>query len=273
MGILLALIFLLIAVPGHAQGVGEVGLAFERNEGQADAKVKFLARAHGYSLLLTGNEALMKFTTPKPAAIGMKFLGQKQNGRVEGVDVLAGTTNYLIGPGSTSHTNIRSYRKVRYSEIYPGIDVEYRGNGRFLEYDFVLRPGADPGKIRIAFSGVHGASINSSGDLVLKTDADPIVQKKPHVYQEIDGREQAVDAAYVVNGHRVGFKVASYDETRPLIIDPELVYSTFFGGSGAEIGYGVAVDAQGAVYVAGTTASTDFPTKSPAQGANKGGSK
>src|SRR5262249_3981487 len=224
----------------------------------------------GYSLLLTGNEALMKFTTPKPAAIGMKFLGQNRTARIDGLDPLAGTTNYLRG-GSSAHTDIRSYKQVRYSEIYRGIDVVYRGNGRYLEYDFVVRPGGDPRKIRIAFSGVHGASTDSSGDLVLKTDADPIVQKKPHVYQEINGSEQTIDAPYAISGRQVSFKIAPYDTTKPLIIDPELVYSTFFGGTGAEIAYGVAVDPQGGVYIAGATASTDFPTQSPMQGANKGG--
>src|SRR5262245_19041514 len=264
-------------MPAHAAaGVDEVfgklSLGFERNEGQADPRVKFLARAHGYSIFLTGNETVMRFTKPKSAAIRMKFLGQQRNARVEGVDALPGTTNYLLGRGAANRINIRSYRKVRYSDIYPGIDVEYHGNGRFLEYDFVVKPGADPDKIRIAFSGVHDASINSSGDLILKTDADPIVQRKPHVYQEVDGQEKIVETAYVVSGRHVGFRIAGYDRTKPLIIDPELVYSTFFGGTGADTAFGIAVESEGSVYVAGTTASTDFPIQSAAQSDNKGGS-
>ena len=184
--ILLALILLFSAMPGHAAGsvdgvFGKISLGFEQNEGQVDQKVKFLARAHGYSVFLTGSETIMRFTTPKSALIRMKFLGQQPNARVEGVDALPGTTNYLLGSGASNRTNIKSYKKVRYSEIYPGIDVEYHGNGRILEYDFVIKPGADPDRIRIAFSGGHGASIDPSGDLILKTDADPIVQKKPHV--------------------------------------------------------------------------------------------
>jgi hypothetical protein len=275
--ILLALILLFSAMPAHAAAgsdevFGKLSLGFERNEGQADPKVKFLARARGYSIFLTGNETVMKFTAPKTASVRMKFLGQQRNARVEGVDALAGTTNYLLGNGASYRTNIKSYKKVRYSDIYPGIDVEYRGNGRMLEYDFVLKPGADPDKIRIAFSGVHGTSIDPSGDLILKTDADPIVQKKPHVYQEIDGQERIVEAAYLIRGRDVGFRIGGYDRTRPLVIDPELVYSTFFGGSGADAGFGIAVDPKGAVYVAGSTASPDFPIQSAAQADKKGGS-
>jgi Beta-propeller repeat len=272
-------------MPAHAAaGVDEVfgklSLGFERNEGQADPKVKFLARARGYSISLTGNETVMRFTGPKTAAVRMKFVGQQRNALVEGVDALPGTTNYLLGSGASNRTNIKSYKKVRYSDIYPGIDVEYRGNGRILEYDFVVKPGADPDKIRIAFSGVRGTSIDRSGDLILKTDADPIVQKKPHVYQEVDGQEKIVEAAYVIRGRDVGFSIAGYDRTKPLIIDPELVYSTFFGGTGTEINpsgitsgvAAVAVDPQGAVYVTGSTASTDFPVQSAAQSEHKGGS-
>jgi Beta-propeller repeat len=274
--ILPALVLMLSAVPAHdTPGVdrmlAKADLAFERNEGQFDSKVKFLARGQGYGLFLTRDEAILRFTTPKSDTIRMKFLGQKGNVPVSGLDELAGTTNYLLGNRATQ-SNIHSYKKVRYSEIYPGVDVEYHGNGRLLEYDFIVQPGSNPHKIRIGFSGSRGVSINDSGDLVLKTAGDPIVQKKPHVYQVVDGQEQTVDAGYVISGNHVGFKIAAYDKTKPLVIDPVLVYSTFFGGTGSEIGYGIAVDLTGAVYVAGSTTSTDFPIQSAVQPAYGTGS-
>src|SRR5262249_10499628 len=104
------------------------------------------------------------------------------------------------------------------------------------------------------------------------TEANPIVLKKPHVYQEIDGSRESVDAAYAINGHHVGFKLGEYDKLKPLIIDPELIYSTFFGGTQADIAFGIAVDPQGSIYIAGSTASTDFPIQSAAVGDYKGGS-
>jgi Beta-propeller repeat len=267
--ILPALVLMLSAVPAHdTPGVdrmlAKADLAFERNEGQFDSKIKFLARGQGYGLFLTRDEAILRFTGPKSDSIRMKFLGQKGNVPVSGLDALAGTTNYLLGNRSTQ-SNIHSYKKVRYSEVYPGIDVEYHGNGRLLEYDFIVKPGADPDNIHIGFSGARGVSINNSGDLILKTSGDPIVQRKPHVYQVVDGQEQSVDAGYLMNGDHVGFKIAAYDKTKPLVIDPVLVYSTFFGGTGSEIAYGIAVDSTGAVYVAGSTTSTDFPIQSAVQ--------
>src|SRR5436190_10513811 len=160
----------------------------------------------------------MRFTSPKSSVIRMNFLGHNRKARVDGIDALGGTTNYLLGNGSSQQTNVPSYKKVRYSAVYPGIDVEYHGNGSLLEYDFVVQPGSNPGKIRIGFSGVRGKSVNASGDLVLKTDAEPVIQKKPRVYQNIDGREKIVDGAYTISGDHVGFKIGSYDKTKALII-------------------------------------------------------
>jgi hypothetical protein len=273
--ILLALFLLLSVVPGHAAGLdpvfGKIDLAFERNEGQSDPQVKFLARAQGYSLFLTEKEAVMRFVSAKPSVVRMRVLGQKKNASIAGVDALSGTTNYLYGDPSRHRTNIRSYRKVRYSDVYPGIDLEYHGSGTLLEYDFVVKPGARPDKIRVGFSGLRGMSVDPSGDLILKTDAEPIVQKKPHVYQQVDGQEKVIEAAYVIRGDQVRFRIGAYDETKPLIIDPVLVYSTFFGGTGTEIGYGVSVDPQGSVYITGATTSTDLPSLAAAQAQYKGG--
>jgi Beta-propeller repeat len=275
--ILLAILVLFSALPAHAAGgvnpvFGKVDLSFEHNEGQVDPKVKFLARGQGFSLFLTSDEAVMRFSTPQSSVIRATFPGQNKDTRVEGVDPLSRTTNYLSGNGLFQRTGIRSYTRVRYSEVYPGIDLEYHGNAQLLEYDFIVKPGFNPDKIRVAFSGVRGASIDSSGDLILKTDTDSLVQKKPHVYQRIDGREQTIDAAYVVTGNQVGFKIADYDKTQPLVIDPVIIYSTFFGGTGDEVPFGVAVDSQGSAYVTGSTTSVDFPTQSPFQSSNKGGS-
>ncbi len=277
MFIALALILFFIAAPSHAAVnvdpvFGKIDLSFERNEGQIDSSVKFLARGPGYSLFLTGDAAVMRFGTPKSSTIRMKLLGQRRNARVEGLETLPGSTNYLLGKGGSQKTNIRSYKKIRYSEVYQGIDLEYHGNHRRLEYDFIVKPGSNTEKILMGFDGARGMTLDPSGDLVLTTDGDALVQKKPRAYQQIDGQEKAVDAGYVICGSQVGFKIGEYDKTRPLIIDPVLVYSTFFGGTGAEVPYGIAVDAQGAVYITGATASMDFPTQSSVQSEYKGGS-
>src|SRR6185436_5569881 len=114
-------------------------------------------------------ETVMRVGTEKPSVIRMKLLNQRGDSAVDGLEVLPSSTNYLLGNGTSQKTNIRSYRKVRESNVYPGIDLEYHGNNHQLEYDFVVRPGSDPGKIRMGVTGIRQLSVDSSGDLILKT--------------------------------------------------------------------------------------------------------
>src|SRR5262249_31008640 len=160
-------------------------------------------------------------------------------------------------------TNVPTYAKVRYEAIYPGVDLVYYGNQRQFEYDFVVAPGADPGVITLAFEGPQTLDIDAQGDLVFQVAGGDLRLRRPLVYQEIDGSRRLVAARYVLDsGTRVGVQLAAYDRTRPLIIDPVLAYSTYLGGSGADIARGIAADkaTPGVVYVTGETDSTNFPT-------------
>src|SRR5262249_43399810 len=159
---------------------------------------------------------VMQFAKPKASAIGMKLVGRNRHARIEGVDRLPGVTNYLLGNGSSQRTNVPSFKRIRYSDVYPGIDVEYHGNGSLLDYDFIVKPGSSPERIRLNFSGVRGKSVNASGDLILATNSEPLVQKKPRVYQDIDGRQKLIDSSYVIAGNDVAFRIGEYDTTKPL---------------------------------------------------------
>jgi hypothetical protein len=274
--LVLAVILLLSAMPAQAAAgsnpfYGKLELAFERNAGQADKTVEFLSRGSRYTLFLARNEAVIGFTAPNASVVRMKLLGQNRHPSVDGLDRLPGSANYLTGSGSAQQTDIPRYRKVRYSEVYPGIDVVYHGNGQLLEYDFIVSPGSDPNRIRIGFSGVRSRSLDSAGDLVLQTESDPLLQRKPRAYQNIDGIEKNVDVAYVISRDQVRFKIGDYDRTKPLVIDPLLVYSTYFGGSGPDQGNAITVDVEGSVYVTGVTTSLDFPVASGVQMTHAGG--
>ena len=151
---------------------------------------------------------------------------------------------------SAWRTNIPTYAKVRYEQVYPGIDLVYYGNQGELEYDFVVAPGADPTVIALSFEGVDAVQVNEAGDLTLLTAAGVVRQHKPYLYQEVDGERQTVDGRYVVDGAHVRVEVGTYDTSRTLVIDPVLVFSGGVGGASAT---GVAVDAAGNAYVAGFT--------------------
>src|SRR5207244_1840388 len=158
-------------------------------------------------------------------------------------------------------TNVPTYARVEYRDIYPGVNLVYFGDQRQLEYDFVVRPGASPKAITLGFQGADKLEVDAQGDLVLHTAVGAIRQRRPFVYQEVGGARREIAGGYVLRGAgRVGFQVAAYDRSQPLVIDPVLSYATYLGGSRNDTAYGIAVDASGNAYVAGITDSTDFPT-------------
>src|SRR6266571_4564355 len=259
-----------------SESYGKLPLQFEANRGQTHQDVHFLSRGAGYSLYLTAGEAVLVLTKPnadakddarsaktrgESVALRMSLVGAARKPTVSGTDELPGKANYFIGKDRSKwRTNVPTYARVHYREVYPGIDLVYYGNQRQLEYDFVVAPGANPKKIVLGFRGADKLEIDSQGELVLHTAGGDVRQHKPVIYQEIDGVRQEIAGSYVRKGaDRVGFRLAAYDTTRPLIIDPVLAYSTYLGSSGDEQGAAIAVDRDGSAYVIGTTNGADFP--------------
>ncbi|HEX6184233.1 MAG TPA: SBBP repeat-containing protein [Pyrinomonadaceae bacterium] len=280
---------------------GRIPLSFEANRGQADDSVNFLARGAGYALFLKPTEATfvlsrrsadasakaraskqpgedepitagVEETPDAPAVLRMTLVGADASAAAEGAEELAGKANYLVGDDpSRWRTGVPTYGRVRYAEVYEGIDLVYYGNQRQLEYDFHVAPGADPRVVSLRFDGADKVEVDASGDLVLALGEKVVRQPKPFVYQEVAGARRAVEGGYEVSADgRVGFALGSYDTSLTLVIDPVLVYSTYLGGSGGDQGWNVAVDSTGNAYLAGFTTSTNFPTASPIQAANGG---
>lgn len=271
----------------QAKTYGELPMRFEVNKGQTDAKVKFFARGNGYTVFLTPQEMVLSLrhvnaplspdhvslqkdvrsqsiNTPSSsqnAVLRMKFLGSRSCPKVFGQEKLSGNSSYFKGGDSSKwHTSVSSYRRTRYRELYDGIDVVYYGNQGQLEYDFVVAPGANPGKIRLGFEGIDQLRLDQNGDLLMKLKGQEIRQNKPFVYQSINGNKKVVEGNYKLHGnHEVSFELAAYDSTKPLVIDPVICYSTYLGGNGIDNGNGIAVDSEGNAYITGYTTSLDFP--------------
>ncbi len=273
-------------------------MSFEINQGQADGQVKFISRGNNYSLFLAATEASLTLRkddgrkAPKvkdewqtyassPSTLRLKLIGANPSPRVAGLDELPGRVNYFIGHDPAAwRTNVPTYARVKYEDVYPGVDLIYYGNGRELEYDFVVAPGFDPRVIELDFDGAEELEIDARGDLIVQTAGGQIRQRRPVVYQEVDGVRREISGHYVLRGARhVSFQLDNYDPGRSLVIDPVLVYSTYLGGSGDENSLAsgdlssaaIAVDADGAAYVTGNTTSTNFPTANPMQPATGGG--
>ncbi|OGT27859.1 MAG: hypothetical protein A2Z17_01365, partial [Gammaproteobacteria bacterium RBG_16_66_13] len=261
--------------------------SFEANRGQSDGQVKFLSRGPGYTLFLTPTEAVFVLSQPRPdvaagtgdagitepVVVRTQLLGANPAPQVLGLNELPGRSNYFIGNDPRNwHVDIPTYARVRYEQVYPGIDLVYYGKQGQLEYDFVVHPGADPGVIELGVQGARELTLDPQGDLIVHTAGGELTHCAPVIYQEIDGRRQFVPGGYDLKGpERVGFATAAYDSSRPLVIDPSLRYSTFLGGSSDDRGLGIAVDGSGNAYVTGFTGSTNFPTANALQPSFGGG--
>ena len=247
---------------------GRLPLRFEADGGQLGVGVDFLARARGYAVHLNATEAVL-VASEDGAAVRMRLDGADPEARGSGVGGPVGYSNYLTGSRSDWVTDVPSFGAVRYADAWPGIDVVYKGRADGFEYDFVVAPGADPGRIALGFD--RGVSVDAAGDLVIDTPAGPVRHEKPFVYQEEGGQRRPIDASYRLRGDGlVEFRLGGYDAARRLVIDPVVVYSTFLGAPLGEAVNGIAVDGSGQAYVAGSTTSPDFPVTAGALQAAKG---
>src|SRR5262245_2246493 len=210
-------------IPGLADlraAYGSLPLGFEPNRGQSDARVKFMARSQGLTLFLTATDAVL---VTRAASLKMRVLGGNPAAVAQGLDELPGRIHSLIGRDPRKwRTDGRAYARVLYREIYPGIDLAYYGTRQQgLECDFVVAPGADPRAIRLGFEGAERIELSAEGDLILHAGASALRFGKPVVYQRVGGARQEIRGEWVREGAtKVGFRVAAYDPTAALVIDP-----------------------------------------------------
>ena len=249
---------------------GRLPLAFEENAGQADSRVKFLSRQGGVDVFLFADTAVLNVSDAGP--LRMKFVGANHNAVVSGADLLAGRQNYLLGNNPAKwQTNVPRFGKVVYKEIYPRTNLIFYGNDRELEYDFELGAHGDPKAVRISFDKEARLVLRQDGTLAASFKGRDITQRKPVIYQQVAGERRIVDGGYVLlDKHTVGFEVGAYDHSQPLVIDPTLIFSSYLGGAGDDSGSSIARDSSGNIYLAGNTASTNFPTNGGAFTTNRG---
>ena len=223
--------------------------------------MKYLSRGPGYSVYLTATEVRIVSLGLPASVLRMKLVGSNRSAKIEPLDPLPGRSNYFIGSDPSKwRPNVPNFAKVAVHGVYPGIDLIFYGNQQQLEYDVVVTPGADPNRFRLKFAGADRLRRESNGDVIVNAGGAEIRQRKPVVYQVVDGQRRELEGGYVVHDHNeVAFEVARYDAAKPLVIDPVLVYSTYLGGDVYDYGGGIAVDFLGNAYITGTTASSNFP--------------
>jgi uncharacterized protein (TIGR03437 family) len=261
-----AVFFWIASAIAWGNGYGKLPFSFEANQGQTDKRVQFLSRGPDRTLFLTSTEAVLSV---KHEVIRMKVAGSNPASKAQGAERRIAKSNYFTGRDPAKWlTGVSNYGRVRFAGIYPGIDLVYYGREGQLEYDWIVKPGADPSKIRLRFEGVQTMRVAGNGDLVLKTASGEIREKKPLIYQ--GEKSQQIPGRYILHGPEAAFEVGAYDRAKELVIDPVVVYSAYFGGSATEGANAVAADGAGNAYITGYTDATDFPTVNPEQGSLTG---
>lgn len=264
-----------------------VPLFFEENKGQNDPAVKFSARASNYNLHLTATEAVMVLPAQKyaltgnPITVRMKLKGASARPSVQGLGKLPGRTSYMFGSDKSKwQIGVRQYAKVKLASVYPGIDVVYYANEGNIEHDFILAPNANPGRILMGFEGAKSVSLDGRGNLILNVPGGAVTFKAPTLYQILGGKRVPVQGRYALAGDKhVRFVVGAYRRSSVLVIDPQIMYGTYLGGTVNDSITAIAVDASRQAYVTGWARSASnsggfsAPTNTfPAViGANRGG--
>lgn len=239
-------------------------LVFEPNRGQAPADFEYVGRT-GQGTVLIGKSGMALLSATGKDAIRMKITGATPT-QSEPLERQGATSNYFVGNSGMWRTAIPHYGKIKYKNIYPGIDLLYYGTGQQLEYDFILSPGRTFSVIELAFEGARKVRLDKEGNLLIDAHGRTVRQLRPRVYQNINGVQRQVAASYrVLRGSRVQFELGRYDRSRELVIDPVVQFAGYVGREGHDSAVSVVTDAAGSVYIAGSTNSTQLATSSAAQ--------
>jgi len=242
---------------------GNLPLWFEA--GPADVYIAH-ARDAEFAISPTGAEFNLAKNDGTSAGGRLQFVGANPAAQINGQQKLSGAVNYLVGnaPGQWK-LNVPTFPRVRVENLYPGINATYYGNQQQLEFDFAIAAGVDPSLIVLRYSGAQSLSVNLKNELVVSVSHGEIIQHAPVAYQTIAGVRQKIDATYkVLDSQTATFTLGPYDHSEPLVIDPVLNFSTYFGGNLGDTGWAIAINTNDdSVYVAGQTFSTQFSNNIP----------
>ena len=272
---------------------GRMPLFFIPNRGQLDPRVEYYAAGGRESLYFGADGVTIVLTRAVPdgsaerdsgarvasvavrdrSALKLSFVGASPGVTPAGEDKTGAVISYFKGRPEGWIRGLPAFSRIVYHDLWPGIDLAYSGSADLLKYEFLVRPGADPSRIRMAVRGASRLEVTGDGQLEIATPLGAYRDRAPVAYQERREHRISVPAAFRLeeepsapdstgDGVTYGFAVGEYDRSSPLVIDPATVIACgFLGGSADDAAAAVAVDSSGNTYVAGTTASPDFPAK------------
>ncbi|MEK6839219.1 MAG: hypothetical protein AABY08_05730, partial [Candidatus Thermoplasmatota archaeon] len=233
--------------PSAAAILAQLPLSFVENRGQAAPDVSFYALQGDLDVAFSGDGIRVRAPSAGPGLttteLSAVFVGGRPGNAAESLERAPGVVN--IFPGNDPrrwYADVPTHARIQYTGVWPGIDVTYDGRSGRLESTYSVAPGADPASIRLRYSGQHDLAVSSRGDLEISSDAGVLRESAPSLFQELDGRRVSIAGRFeLVDAETVGFAVGAYDRDRPLLIDPTITYSTFFGGAGSDQANGIAI--------------------------------
>lgn len=239
------------APPNAADLLSQLPLHFEPLGG------RFVARMPGYGLQVNPDGASIVL---KKGTVHIRLAGAHE-GRMNGRERQAGVSNYFAGKDPANWRQaVPHFGRVRLEGVYPGIDLDFYGTGRQLEYDFLLAPRANASAIGFIAEGASAVRLDGKGDLELQAAGETLHLKAPFAYQLIGGKRTPVASRFELQaGNRIGFALGKYNRELPLVIDPVISFATFIGGNATDVVTAIAVDSSNNICMAGYTTSPNFP--------------
>lgn len=235
---------------------------FEPNRGQTDRAYDWISRGRGYFVFLNASGAVIDMRDRQGRGNGIvraEFRGANPTAAAipSGYRSLV---HYILGADSSRWiTNIPRFSEISYSNVYDGIDLRHYRNDGLLEHDWIVRPGADASRIRLAFPGADSIRIDSTGNLLIRSGQAELKWHAPKSLERRSGR--AVESAWELGAdHTVGFRLGKHNRNETLVIDPAIEYLTYLGRGGYDVAARSTVDAQGNLYLTGATSEGTWPT-------------
>ena len=246
-----------------ASPLAKLPLFFEANHDQSATAAPFLARTADAQCAISASGVAMNLrrAAGQTSRLNMNFVGANPSAAIHGDAEQSGKVNYLTGNDPAQwHAGVPTFAQVRVEKMYPGVDVVFYGNQQQLEYDFNIAAGANPNVVVLQFDGADKIQLGAQGDLVISLGGREIRQPEPQIYQTIAGSRHAVSGGYkILANQTVAFNVGDYDHSQPLVIDPVLSYSTFFGGNYGDTAWAVAINPNDqSIFIAGQTFSSQI---------------
>lgn len=253
--------------------LGQLPLYFVENKGQVDSAVAYYVSGKESTVYFSNDSVTIalksSIATQDPErrplyesdrgryVIRLRFPGATVS-RPEGLEPAQAVFSYFSGRPNEWVTGAPSFRRLVYHGLWPGIDLVFSSKDGALKYEFLVQPGADPRQIRFSYEGISGLHLRDDGAVDIEGPSGTLLQDTaPFAYQDRAGERNPVATAYILgsDGVSYGFAVGAYSPDLPLVIDPQFVYCGYVGGSSLDDANAIAVDKDGAVYLAGSTFS------------------